>query len=520
MAIEENRKRSLSGDNSGDYATDKQAVNSRYEAPIISIIDSAQNALSDLDYKKDHLKSITRNFAYVNRSFDERKGLICYFRELQSYFEIVKAKLEIRIDNINLNVSSIEKSKNNYGLQQLPLKNYSTNIIEIRNLSSEIKLTNTLFDKYIKGFSAEESSRIEKVLTKIHASIPLFEENIYNIQKHCGNIQSEMELLSKDLIPLIIRVLEKAINNVSMLSDYYNSQNENSKFVCTLLDNCSSISREINSNLTAIISLSNPGQHNNINNSHKVNSKSDRLNIVELNGTKNNNSLNLNGNAVNVLEDFKSRFHNLSEMLVELSNKVFEINKINYSFLGYRDTEKIADINNLSENINDLQQHILKLKSKQQFLEDEIDKAFNVTEALRDRLNDIDAMENSVEQMMINKIITEDFLNNPEEKIARKAQQLLKVFAENHFDKVSLKKIFESTLEELNSIISGGNGNLVNNSNSLSVFDLMDKIIYSYTNLKTIHNEIVQKCLTNKEFIEETISSSKDALLKVRNIEV
>ncbi len=519
MAIEENDKRNLSGGITNYYTADKQIVNSRCEASIISLIGSAQKAFSDLDYKKDHLKSITKNFVYINKSFDEKKGITFYFRELQSYFEIVRAKLEIKIDNMNLNISSIEKSKNNYGLQQLPLKNYSTNIIEIKNLSSEIKLTNTLFDKYIKGFSAEDSSRIEKVFAKIHASIPLFEENIYNIQKHCAKIQSEMELLNNDMFPLILRMLDKAINNVSLLSEYYYSQNENSQFVCNLVESCSSISREINSNLSSIISLTNPVQNIN-NNKHKGISKEDELNNFEFCGNYNNHSLNLNGNAVNVLEDFKSRFYKLSEMLVEFSNKVFEINKINYSFLGFKDTEKVADINLLTENINDLQQHILKLKSKQQFLEEDINKAFNVTEALRDRLNDIDAMENAVEQMMINKIIAEDFLNNPEEKIARKSQQLLKVFAENHFNKGSLKKIFESTLEELNSIISGGATKINNNSNSLSVFDLMDKITNNYANLKILHNEIVQKCLTNKEFIEETISGSKDALLKVRNIEV
>jgi hypothetical protein len=68
---------------------------------------------------------------------------------------------------------------------------------------------------------------------------------------------------------------------------------------------------------------------------------------------------------------------------------------------------------------------------------------------LQEKFLDLDMIENAVEQTIIDKINTGDFLLNPETDIASQAQQILKLYADNHLEKKKIKGLFGNFLQEV-----------------------------------------------------------------------
>jgi hypothetical protein len=231
---------------------------------------------------------------------------------LRKNFEIFQQELQEFKNETDQTLASLDRIQANFSLMFVPINNFRQNLVSLKLLLSNIKLTNTYFDKSIKSFNESEAIQIDSIINKVKDSCPVFEENIYNIQKHIKKLYHELS----------------AVNN---------------------------------------------------------------------------------------------------EMTIE-----------NGSF---------------NEKFRRFAYHSKKSLDKYVHLAKEISMVSKIVTNLYHKYQDIDMMDNAIEQRIIDKINFGDLLISPERETASQAQQILKLYADNHFEKNKIKILFESTRVELKEFI-------------------------------------------------------------------
>ncbi|MFW5792734.1 MAG: hypothetical protein ACOCWC_00520 [Bacteroidota bacterium] len=411
-------------------------------------------------------KLVNNSSQLLNHSGDKmRKASINVLLELISN---IKSKIYQYQNENSETLVSLNKSGSNFGLLINPIKNLRNNLQQIKTIIKNIQLINKTYNNNVKGFSADDTNKIETILSKIEVVCPVLEENIFNILTHNSQLQEKLDALTNRYIPKITCLLEKASNHVDLINKQFENLNKIEKTNKTLLDNnikqLDSFYTDIEK-LREIIDLSiqhhrtlsevfknndNPDIHaNKFSKNVKEKGSESVVSVVELHLAH----LLISSSKLNSIQDVGLTKY--SKVLNNASNI-----STNYGSLKNSNDSQPVEFKHTAELLRDIVEQTTIYLNEFLNFEKDINTEIKVVKQLFDLFLDVDLMDNSIEQKIIQKVSVENFLTNPEESIAKEAQELLKLYADNHFEKSKIKKIFESTIEELlsasNIKVSGG----------------------------------------------------------------
>lgn len=465
------------------------------------------------------LNSISGNSSKLSSLSSEKKqkNVVLALNELISN---IKEKIVQNQNENSETLLSLQKASSNFQIVVEPVKNFTNNLSKIQAIIEKIQLTNKTYNKNVKGFAAEETQKIEKVISKIKGVCPVLEENIFQIKTHNDELYKQLSDINDQYTPKIYCLLDKAFSSLELLNKQLASINHSEKSNHSLLED---VKNRAGSLITNIENFNLLFQQFNQYQAYFRNS-------IEFYGENRGNGnghphVDKEGREIKKLLSILE--YRIAQLLV-ISNKTGKINV--QSLNKYSDILK--NLSKLQENYSSLltgdDRYPLTYKQAIELLRDIIDQCsvyieryneFNndikaevkVAKQLYDLFLDVDLMDNSIEQMIIQKITSENFLNNPEDSIAKEAQEILKLYADNHFEKSRFKKIFESSIEELVNSKNIKTTAFLSYKGLPPLAEMVDSLIDFHIDLKNDILSINEKYQLNFELIKKAGISFKES---------
>lgn len=430
--------------------------------------------------KENHQKArqITQD---AGNAFDRigEQGNITHLGQLSDNITQLKGLISGFEEEINQSLNTLELLEANFSLMFVPINNFRQNLTSLKLLLSNIKLTNTLKDRSLKSFSDEEAIRIDGVIGKVKDSCPVFEENIYNIQKHVKSIYQELSGLKTTVFAELyhrVDLLQADLANMKRLSG---EALKNRAKVDDIARNC-------NKNVGSIIT--NLQYHDIIRQKMEHIQQTHKLIISELNGQKKEGD---KGHAAFFLQipqiteiqvaqllhtnkEYQEAIDIISTKMIDIGSDMVSIARI-CKCLGNADSgiaegawEKIE--HTFRAFVKDCE---LSLK-KYNTISDDISLVQKIIAELFDRFQDLEMMENAIEQRIIDKISFGNLLVSEEAETASQAQQILKLYAANHFEKNKLRTLFESSSVQLRQYRQSNTNYVYEQKGLEKIFALLD----------------------------------------------
>lgn len=451
--------------------------------------------------KKNHQKAmfITKN---VSEAFD-KTGID---GNLKTLFELKLSLSELTQDilgfeqELNTNLEILERVQSNFSLMFVPINNFRQNLTSLKLLLSNIKLTNNLYDRSLKNFSENESQQILGVINKVKDSCPVFEENIFVIQKHLKTLYQDL-LDIKDLIfSQILQKLEILNSDLNVIEKHNTESQKEKDSIDRLVHNCKSSVGSIITNLQYHDIIRQKMEH--IQQTHK-------LIIGELNGSGNEPDSTAGASSnpfflqipqiieiqtaqlLHTNKDYQNAIEHISKKMIEIGRDMTTMTRTfkGLSVFEYKgkSVSKEGLENLFSSLVNEKQICVEKFR----VMAEDVALIQRIVNNLFDKFKDLELIENSIEQTIIDKISFGNLLVSEERETASQAQQVLKLYADNHFEKNKIRTLFLNTSSHLKAFVK---------SNSEYVYNKkgMDKI---NTNLESASVNI-SRIIESIDFIE------------------
>ncbi len=406
--------------------------------------------------KSNHQKAsfITDNLSSAIEKIGP-KGNLQSISELKIGFGELQEEIQIFEKEINGNLIILERIQTNLSLMFLPFNNLRQNLGSLKLLLSNIKLTNNLCNRSLKNFSEAESIRIEGVINKVRESCPVFEENIYVIQKH-------VKLLHQDLSKLKELIFSELLRKLEMLQNDFDTIEKHHKEWYTQKESIETITQKLKTDVGGIIT--NLQYHDvirrkmdNIQQTHKlIINELNQKNIFSVNPDEpdpanlflfqipqfleiqTSQLLHTNKDYQKAVDRISKKMIDLGQDMSAIANIYKTLNKIEYQDRSVS-KEKIVKLFN--EMLGEKSDSIAKYME----LSKDITIIQKIINDLFDKFRDLEMIENSIEQTIIDKISFENLLISEEKETATQAQQILKLYADNHFEKNKIRTLFENT---------------------------------------------------------------------------
>jgi prophage DNA circulation protein len=420
---------------------------------------------------------------------------------------MLKASLEELITDIvsfeseiNSNLDILERIQANFSLMFVPINNFRQNLTSLKLLLSNLKLTNNLYNHNLKNFSEAEATKIESVINKVKESCPVFEENIYVIQKH-------LKTLYKDLSDFKELIFKESMHKLKILLSDFEIIERNNKEVLAEKGTIDKISQNCKSSVGSIIT--NLQYHDIIRQKMEHIQQTHKLIINEIhdnNGSENQPSQSSSNpfflqipqiieiqtaQLLHTNKDYQNAINHISKKMIEIGHDMAAIARICktlgiFEYKGRRiSRETTGQI--FEKLLADKKQGIEKFRN----LSDDVNLIQRIVNNLFDRFKDLEMIENSIEQTIIEKISFANLLVSEEQETASQAQQILKLYADNHFEKNKIRTLFNNTTQQLKDYVR---------ANSLFVHDR--KGIDSINHNLEVANKNFKEVMTNIGFLE------------------
>jgi len=427
--------------------------------------------------KNNHQKAsyITDN---VSSAFEKigPEGNINNLNELKGCFGELQLEIQNFEKEINSNLEILERIQANFSLMFVPINNFRQNLAALKLLLSNIKLTNNLYDRSLKNFSESESARIEGVINKVKESCPVFEENIYVIQKHVKTLYQDLSNLKELVFNEILNKLELLQNDFEIIEKHHTETYTQKEAIETIAQNCKSSVGSIITNLQYHDIIRQKMEH--IQQTHKliineINENNTVADSVVEKTTANPFFLQIpqiieiqTAQLLHTNKDYQNAIDHISKKMIEIGQDMGAIARIYKSLSSVEfkgrsvSKEKIGKIfDQLLNNKNDSVNKFLELSKDVNIIQKIINDLF-------DKFRDLEMIENSIEQSIIDKISFGNLLISEERETASQAQQILKLYADNHFEKNKIRTLFENTNYQLLDFVKS-NVNYIKNKNGI-----------------------------------------------------
>jgi hypothetical protein len=387
---------------------------------------------------------------------------------LKSLQTLKNAFIDLRQDilsfenEINSNLDVLERIQANFSLMFVPINNFRQNLTSLKLLLSNIKLTNNLYNRGLKNFSDNEAARIDAVINKVKESCPVFEENIYVIQNHLKTLYKDLGQLKILIFNDILKKLE-ALQSDFEIIEKHNKETLNQKnAVEKISQNCKSSVGSIITNLQYHDIIRQKMEH--IQQTHKLiideiheNNDSDKtpsqkqsnpffLQIPQIIEIQTAQLLHTN-------KDYQNAIDHISKKMIEIGQDMTAIARIYKTLSVFEYQGQSISRQRTSEIFDKLVHHKREGIEKFTLLSEDVTLIQRIVNNLFDKFRDLEMIENSIEQSIIDKISFGNLLVSEEKETASQAQQILKLYADNHFEKRKLRTLFENTITQLKDFI-------------------------------------------------------------------
>ncbi len=386
------------------------------------------------------------------------KGNPVVLRKLYEQIPLLRENLCFLADEISNSLHTLDIIKSNFRLMPGPFKNLEQNLDGLNNLLTEIKLTNVYKDRSFRSFSGEEAVKIHAVINKLKNSCPVFEENIYNLSNHIDSLYEELsrskvffnEDLQKDFCRLsaelekaeaeFLCLMKKRKPVIQLLDDFNNQAGDIiRKFDCrnlirTRLNHIQNTQKLILHELTNSAELDVNDVYDNYDCDEITRITSTQIDRLLYTDKEYRESV---ARISSIMEQMGTKISDMAKTLTE--------NDVLNRHLSHRD-----GLSNLFDEIHDKSQTQLE---KYNNASNDMALVYTIIKELFDRFKDLEMMENAVEQKVVDRISFGNLLISDEEQTASLAQQILKKYAENHFEKNKIRTLFSNSTENLKEFI-------------------------------------------------------------------
>ncbi len=409
--------------------------------------------------KENHEKAnyITQNVLLAFEKIGEEGNLrsLTHIRQNLSHLKEEILSFE---NEINDNLGILERVQANFSLMFVPINNFRQNLNSLKLLLSNIKLTNTYFDKSLKSFSEEEALKIETVINKVKDACPVFEENIYNIQQHLKTLYEDLIHLKGLIYNDVLEKLERVQQDFDLVYEHNIQAVSKKAQMDEIAKNCRSNVGSIITNLQYHDIIRQKMDH--IRQTHKLiidELNDDKPGEKETTSTTNPFFLQIpqiievqTAQLLHTNNEYQHAIDHISKKLVEMGQDMTGMTRIYSSVSVLDETGKKRAKEKMTGSFQTLLREKKKCFGRFRQMSDDLILVQRIVKELFEKFMDLEMMENAIEQKIIDKISFGNLLLSEEIETASQAQQIMKLYANNHFEKNKIRTLFENTQSQLN----------------------------------------------------------------------
>ncbi|MFN2394658.1 MAG: hypothetical protein ABR597_03120 [Bacteroidales bacterium] len=430
-------------------------------------------------------------------------------KEIHENITMVREGFSGLTTEIEDTIEMLDQVKSDVGLMYSPFRCITQNMTNLDELLSEIKLTNVFKDRSFKSFTEDEALKIHSVIQKVMQSSPVFEENIYNIEQHLGNIKTELTELKNffaDELPETLNQLYEFINSVSIRNKQITRKQEDTEnqvmalrsLVGNIIENLE-YRNLINTRLNHIQETQKMVVYDLYHTSVKGGQNFGNIlyqEIAKINHTQSERLLFTN-------KEFRDSVNHISRIVLQVGEKMEMITK------PLNENEDQQSIDSVSEKYgvqfdNFFEKNSYMLDKYHRITKD-MTLIYNIFNELFGKFKELERMENAVEQKVIDRISTGNLLISEDEKTASRAQQVLKCYADNHLEKYELCTLFNQCIQMFKGFIEKRSIGLFGKKGLDFTKEKLEKLIKDFNDLQLkLQEEEKLKSdvfIKNKEFV-------------------
>ncbi len=468
---------------------------------------------------KDNFKKAKTITEKSNESFDiiGEKGNLKKIKSIKNDFIKLKKKLNELEANIETSYKHLDIAWANLNMIPIPVNNFIQNLCVLKLLFSNIKLTYSFFDNSEKYFTKEESNTIENTINKIKIICYPFDEKLSQIQTKVRTISDKLALIMDNIIKQIIKNIDRIQNKLEILEKL-------SKTDLKSREKINDLSKQSSQNVESIIT--NLQYHDIIRQKMEHVQKSHKAIIEDLNNLDGSESQSdkvltyivqipkiseiQTAQLLHANNEFQQAISHITDKMNDIGRKMTEAARVFESLSVFKHQGEEINIDNLVKLLSMSLDKCDSNNSEIDTLITESASATNLLLHLKEEFISADILDNEIEKLIVDKINKGNFIVDANKEKSSQAQQLLKLFSDNRFEKSKLKEQLKQTVESL-SLVNANNNKFNNANNGMESI----QIIINNANEKLLDIKEMMKIINiNKN---EANQSSYDIISKNNN---
>jgi hypothetical protein len=367
-----------------------------------------------------------------------------------SFYDLHEDIIAFEAD-IRSSLAMLERIQNNFSLMFIPINNFRQNLTSLKLLLSNNKLTHN--GRGLNNFSENEASQYDAVITKVKENCPVFEENIYVIQNHLKTLHSEFQNLKNLLDSDIVNSLEQLKHDFEIL-EKHNLES------IRLQGNFNSISHNYHHHVETIVT--HLQYHDIIRQKMEHIQQTQKLVIEEINETASVEERARQKEVPHLMQipqiaeiqsaqllhankEYQAAIDQISKKMIDMGQELMALSKIFKDVGQFEHKGRKVSLDITSQVFKKLTTDKRSCIKKFKLLNEDVSLIQQIVHNLSDKFNDLEMIENSIEQSIIKKISFNNLLVSEEQETASQAQQILKLYADNHLEKRKIRTLFINT---------------------------------------------------------------------------
>ncbi|MFW5792712.1 MAG: hypothetical protein ACOCWC_00410 [Bacteroidota bacterium] len=417
---------------------------------------SLNNALKD-NYKK--AKFIT---AKTTETFEKlgQKGNLNTLQEVKQDFAGLKKQISRIEQKIDKSLVCVENIQTYINTMPVPINSFIQNICVLKLLFSNLKLSSTFSSFPVTQFTKEDNNIIEKELTAIKEKNQPILKKITGLQSEIKSLYEKLNEVKKQELGHLNKIIEKAQRDLNLIERHNKNALKHREALDIMSKQCSKNVESIITNLQYHDIIRQKMEH--IQQTHLL--VTNELNEIDKTNEEKEDAAKLFSCIVQIPQISEIQTAQLLHANKEFQQAIDQITK-KMNEIGQNMSQTARTYNSLAifnyqgEEINlektDFTFNSILVKCKDSLTEFEnivknSSKLSKSIVSLRKEFQEIDMMDNSIEQMVVKKFGSGVLLKNPNKEVSNQAEQILKIYADNHYIKINMKRLFIDAIEQIN----------------------------------------------------------------------
>ncbi len=350
----------------------------------------------------------------------------------------------------------VQRLAANLGLLFVPIKNFRQNLMSLKLLLTNLKLSNSYLTGSQKGFSEKEVEMLFLKIEKIKDSCPIIEENIFSLREHLSRLSENHKTELDKLIQYCNKDSDKVLSDFRVFAAHQKESRLMAPKMKEITDNCF---RNVGSIITNLqyhdiirqkMEHIQQTHHKIIDDLSKIDTeKNDKetldkkhsfiIQIPEITEIQIAQLLHTN-------KEYQAAIEKITRKMIQMGKDMTEVSKLSFIWTGHEIEGELVLLPNIKSRFIKLIGQIQKFIDEFKIGYKEILSVNEVLKEISTKFLEVYDLDYEFEQLILEKFETSGLLNSPEKEISSMAQQVVKLQADNHFEKNKVRKIFLETL--------------------------------------------------------------------------